>query len=235
MSTAKTKSIVKSSVIAKKIESMIIAGQLKEGQKLPSERKLCQSLSVSRNCLREAFKELNARGVVETKLGSGTQVALFKQTQANNSLIDLLANDTKTLNDLFHIRKLLESEATYLAALNATEENKRDITTAFNQLKSLSHPQESAIFAEKDIAFHRCIYLAANNQVMLLALNSVRDLMMNCMMQSAKKVYPFALNHKALIKQHEKIYQAVIFGDASAAKKAAKAHLSAVQSYLKLQ
>lgn len=227
--------MMKSSVIAKKIESMIIAGQLKEGQALPSERKLCRSLSVSRNCLREALRELNARGVVETKQGRGTQVALFKQTQANNSLIDLLTKDQKTLTDLFHMRSLLEGEATYLATINATEENKREITTAFNQLKSLSHPQDPVILAEKDIAFHRCIYLAANNQVMLLALNSVRDLMMNCMMQSANKLYPFALNHKALIKQHEKIYQAVLSGDASAARKAAKAHINAVQGYLQLQ
>jgi len=213
---------------------MIIAGQLTEGQKLPAERKLCHSLSVSRNCLREALKELNARGVIATKQGSGSQVALFKRTSANDSLIDLLAKDTKTLTDLFAVRLLLEAHATYLAALHATAQDKADISAAFHQLKSLAYPQDAAVFAEKDMAFHRCIYLAANNQVMLLALNSVRELMTNCMMESAKKVYPFACNHKALIKQHEKIYLAIIAGDAGGAKKAAKAHLNAVQHYLTL-
>ena len=223
---------MKSSIIAKKIETMIIEGSLKENKKLPPERTLCKTLSVSRNCLREALKELSARGVVETKRGSGTKIALFKETQSNKSIIDLLAKDEKTLRDLFHVRMLLEGEATYLAASNATIEDKEKITLAFEELQNLAHSQDTAKFAEKDIAFHRCIYLAANNQVMLLALNSVRDLMMNCMVESARKVYPFA--HKTLIKQHKNIYKAVIEGKAILAKKYAKAHIEAVKNYLKI-
>ncbi|WNC73991.1 FadR/GntR family transcriptional regulator [Thalassotalea psychrophila] len=225
----------KSSIIAKKLETMIIDGSLTEGQKLPSERALSQTLKVSRNCLREAIKELNARGVLETKRGSGTHVALFKDIQPSRSLIDLLNNDKKTLTDMFYVRRLLESEATKLATINATKQDKDKISEAFQQLVNLEHSDDGSAVAEKDIAFHRSIYMAANNQVLLLALNSIRDLMMNFMYMLGDKVYPFAQNHRDLIAQHQRIYDAIIKGDAQEAQDAANAHIDAVKQYIKLK
>jgi len=226
---------VKSEIIARKLETMIIEGSLKEGQKLPPERVLCKTLAMSRNCLREALKELNARGILETKQGSGTRVALFKVSKTNRSIVDLLAKDEKTLKDLLYMRRLLESEATALAAKNATEMDKEKITKAFKELVELSPYQNTAKFAEKDIAFHRSIYIAANNQVLLLALNSVRELMGNWFIEAAKKLYPNNLNSKVLINQHKKIYNAILEGNAQSAKQAARAHIDAVKTYLKIE
>ena len=44
--------------VARQIEAMILDGSLAVGHRLPAERELCQKLSVSRNSLREALKEL---------------------------------------------------------------------------------------------------------------------------------------------------------------------------------
>ncbi len=51
--------------VAHQIEAMILDGSLPAGVRLPAERKLCESLRVSRSSLREALKELHARGIIE--------------------------------------------------------------------------------------------------------------------------------------------------------------------------
>ena len=106
--------------VARQIEAMILDGSLVVGQRLPSERELCGKLDVSRNSLREALKELRARGVIETRRGSGTRVAFFQEFHPSTPLQSLLQNHPQTLHSLLEVRRTLEGEAAYYAAQRAT-------------------------------------------------------------------------------------------------------------------
>ena len=57
------------------LRSSILSGELKEGVKLPSTRALAEELSVSRNTILNAYRQLMAEGYIESALGSGTYVA----------------------------------------------------------------------------------------------------------------------------------------------------------------
>ena len=57
------------------ITDNILAGNLKPGDKLPTEFELAESLGVGRNSVREAIKMLHSLGVVEVKMGAGTFIA----------------------------------------------------------------------------------------------------------------------------------------------------------------
>ena len=61
--------------VAWQIELAIKGGQFQPGEKLPSERKLCQELGVSRPILRQALQNLEIRGLVDIQHGRGTFVA----------------------------------------------------------------------------------------------------------------------------------------------------------------
>lgn len=54
---------------------IIESGELKEGQKLPSERSIAETLSISRNSIREALRSLENMGVVESRVGSGSYLS----------------------------------------------------------------------------------------------------------------------------------------------------------------
>jgi GntR family transcriptional activator of glc operon len=58
-------------VVVERIERLIVDGVLKQGQTLPSERRLTEKLGVSRTALREGLKILRARGLIETAQGKG--------------------------------------------------------------------------------------------------------------------------------------------------------------------
>ena len=60
--------------VAKELKTFILDGGLKPGDQLPTEQELCQRLNVGRATLREAMRQLQMLGLVESKAGRGTYV-----------------------------------------------------------------------------------------------------------------------------------------------------------------
>lgn len=61
--------------VEERIRELIQEEQYQPGKKLPPEMELCQRLGVGRGTVREAFRLLQAKGVVEIKPGRGAFVA----------------------------------------------------------------------------------------------------------------------------------------------------------------
>jgi GntR family transcriptional repressor for pyruvate dehydrogenase complex len=61
-------------VVVERLQKLVIDGQLKEGDRLPSESDLARQFGVSRTAIREAIKSLVEQGVVVVRPGSGTYV-----------------------------------------------------------------------------------------------------------------------------------------------------------------
>ncbi len=62
--------------IAEQIKNQIISGELKEGDPLPSIRKLAQELQISVITTKRAYEELEKEGFIDTVGGKGTFVAM---------------------------------------------------------------------------------------------------------------------------------------------------------------
>lgn len=58
-------------IVIEQIKEIVKRGELKSGDKLPSERDLCEKLEVSRASVREALKSLQMLGLIESKHGKG--------------------------------------------------------------------------------------------------------------------------------------------------------------------
>lgn len=70
----KQQKVRRSTVVADYLREMIVSGQLKPGDKLPTEEKLCLHFGVSRTTLREAIQSLRVAGVLEVTPGRGSFV-----------------------------------------------------------------------------------------------------------------------------------------------------------------
>ena len=109
--------------IASTLRKAIVAGRLRPGEKLPSERELAGRYAVNRSSIREAMKQLEAWGLVKIRHGGATRVSeLFLQTstQLLPQLLELGAKvDPGVLKDLHEIRALLLGWCAEQAALRA--------------------------------------------------------------------------------------------------------------------
>ncbi len=61
--------------ILRQVRAQILSGDLKEGQALPSIRKLAQNLQISVITTKRAYDELEREGLIDTVAGKGTFVA----------------------------------------------------------------------------------------------------------------------------------------------------------------
>lgn len=221
-------------VIIDQIKEAIIKGDLKPGEKLPSERDFAESLSVSRTAVREAFSALEASGVVETLPGVG--IFLKKNTiEALVSGINTIINGQKnSLNivDLIEARQGIEVQAAYLAAMRRTDEDLKLIKSAYQKLEKAANNQELA--AQEDLEFHISIVKASHNDILLQVVTLFDKQFYQSIEEFRKEDMKIPQDQKiSLDIEHFHIYQAIEEGDSLKAQNAMWKHYDNVKlSYL---
>ncbi|WP_323133326.1 FCD domain-containing protein [Marinobacter sp. F3R08] len=208
--------------IAHQIETMILDGSLTPKQKIPSERQLSSRLGVSRSIVREALRELQGRGVIETRHGQGSFVAeIVPEPEDQSPLLQLFFTHSRLLYDLYEVREQLEGQATYLAAQRGTEKDFYRITKAFKALESA----DLRARAELDHAFHRSIVEASHNPVLVHILSSLNQLILHSVQTSVSNLPQRPHIRQQIDKHHRQVYNAVINRQPQRAEKAATTHI----------
>jgi GntR family galactonate operon transcriptional repressor len=147
----------------------IAANHYTEGETLPIEQELADSLQVGRNALREAVKVLSGKGLIATAPRSGTRV----RSRDDWNMLDPdvlrwhadpdIATD-KFMLDLIEMRRIIEPKAAELAAVRATREDVGSILTAYEAMAAESANLEARLKA--DIEFHSAVLRASHNEVL---------------------------------------------------------------------
>ena len=220
--------------VAERLEDLIAKGELKVGQKLPSERLLVRQLGASRTALREGLKQLRARGVIETTHGRGSYVASLCDHQETVPLMRLLGSQPRTLFDLFEMRQLLEPEAARLAAERATPADLFLITRRYNEMvEARASGNDPSTHARLDHAFHLAISEASHNAVLVHTLRSLTDPLLSSVFASVNNLYHREPHRRSIDMQHARLYRAILEKKPSQARKAASDHIGGVSAQLR--
>ena len=137
--------------------SIVAEGTLRPGDKLPNEVELSQQLGVSRATLREAIRELAARGVLEVRRGRGTFVS-EEVADIEDFGFSGLERLQGQLRDLFELRSIFEPKAARLACRRATEEELAEILQCGAAVENCIRAGEDRTNADRD--FHAAIVRA---------------------------------------------------------------------------
>lgn len=145
------------------------AGEYQEGEVLPVEQDLADSLEVGRNALREAVKVLSGKGLISTAPRSGTKVR--PRGEWNMLDPDVLRwhadpdiATEKFMLDLIEMRGIIEPKAAELAAVRATKEEVAAILSAYDTMAGSGDDRQARL--EADIQFHSAILRASHNEVL---------------------------------------------------------------------
>ncbi|GAA2648195.1 FadR/GntR family transcriptional regulator [Paractinoplanes durhamensis] len=154
-----------------KIKAMIVAGELRPGDRLPREADLAERLGLSRNSLREAVKALSLIRVLDVRQGDGTYVTSLAPTlllDALSFIVDFHRDDT--VLEFFEVRRILEPAATALAAQRMSD---ADIEGLRKVLTSL--PDDATIdeLVANDLEFHHRIAAGAGNTLLCSLIDSL--------------------------------------------------------------
>ncbi len=128
----------------------IVSGTLKPGDRLV-ELKIADEMATSQAPVREALRELEAIGVVETLRNKGARVRTISDHE---------------LGEIYDVRAQLEGYAAELAA-GAGAPIKGKLMESVKRMKQAARKGDSIAFAEHNTAFHRRIVESAGNSFLL--------------------------------------------------------------------
>ncbi|MGY4803148.1 FadR/GntR family transcriptional regulator [Teichococcus aerofrigidensis] len=214
--------------VASHLETLILEGVLRPGERLAPERELAEALGVSRPSLREALAQLENRGLL-TGSRAGTQVADFL-APLSGPLATLFGQSPRIARDYFEYRRLMEPEAAALAARRITDPERVALREALAAMEAAHRRAVPTEEAEADLRLHRLLHEASHNLVLLHVLRVLADLLRRGILVSHEQYWRRDDLRGAILAQHLGIGEAVLAGDAAAAAEAMRGHIDFTES-----
>ena len=222
--------------IVAQLETMILEGTLKAGERLPAERELAERFGVSRPSLREAIQKLAAKGLLVSRQGGGNYVAESLGSTFSDPLLHLLESNPEAQRDLLEFRHTLEGSCAYYAAQRATELDRQRLAEAFAALQDCYSRSGKVTRAEEGVAdarFHLAIAEASHNAVLLHTIRGLFDLLKRNVVTNIGGMYAQRDETRdMLISQHRALYEAIVEGRAEQARELSNRHIDYVQEVL---
>src|SRR4051812_10615621 len=207
----------------------ILSGRYSPGEKLPTQRKLATELGVTMTALREALKRLEQLGLVEVRHGDAMRVTDWRARGGLDVIAHVLfaagGLDRSTLADVMEARRLMLAESARLAA------ERRDAAQAarLEELAArLADAPDAAAAQALDWAFFHELVEAARNVVLLLVMNSIREIYL----QRGELFEAVVAEHGELAPLYERAARAVARRQGAAAARAVEELATAQQRAL---
>jgi DNA-binding GntR family transcriptional regulator len=188
------------------LRDMIISGELKQGMKLP-ETEMAKAMEISRAPIREAFRILEAEGLVQIVSNKGVTVTTITE---------------KDLNEIYELRILLE----VYALRNAWEQNADEVLLCMrNVLKRMDEKIETQDFVgylKASHEMHEVFLKKCGNERVFKLYRVLRN--------NILAIHIFAYSHPEhsadSMEEHRRIVEALQNKDIESAENKLKFHLS---------
>lgn len=210
--------------VADRLLELIRSGNLRAGDRLPTEQKLATAFLVSRPVIREALRGLSIMGIVESRQGGGCNITDLSPTRLTNTLQFVLQLDGQTVNSLIEARKLIETQMIRLAVDRIAKAALDRLETFLPLGAQLA--DDPVGFRVMDHEFHSLIWEASGNPFLV---------------RIAEGLYGTGLEYRRIASQtdgvlarsaqeHVAICQALRGRDKAAAVAASQAHLDSIMA-----
>jgi GntR family transcriptional regulator, transcriptional repressor for pyruvate dehydrogenase complex len=205
--------------VAGRIRSLIASGELGPGQALPSERKLAEQFRVGRTVIREAIRQLEVSGLVESRHGGGNYVREV-------TVEHLVAPIATVLNGMVHLREelvdarlLFEPQMARAVAARATSEDLRGLEDIIRRQEERVANGRSG--AEEDAEFHDLLARATRNTVV----ERIMEVIDGLLEDSQARLFRSVERSEISLEGNRRILEAVVRHDQEAAQEAMVEHL----------
>lgn len=216
-----------SEAIYEQVKDKIVAGELKPGDRLPSERNMMELFQRSRPTIREALRMLERAGYIKTIAGSnGAIVTVPDSKNMEETIEDALQIGQISLPEIAEYRRASEGAAAGWAAERGTEEDLAALRQCLNSMEAVVGDVEA--FMELDSRFHNLIACAAKNRVSCIMNATISKLNRAFIKDSYSTLGPEEREHnnRRIIEMHKNIYQAIAAHQPELARQAMDEHLT---------
>ena len=211
-----------SQVIVDQIKLLIRDGRLQPGDRLPSERELCQRFGVSRVTVREALRVLEASGLLAIRVGAhgGAFLTSPSTERLSEGLADLISFSRLTAANVTEARIIIELGILPLAVERATDD---DIAALFAMVDEAEHALDAGTYTvELSAAFHIRLAECTHNPAIAMLVQSFHGPLLMSLAESHQTA---PMGYRGA-DEHRKLAQAIKDRDQAAAREIATTHLN---------
>lgn len=216
--------------VVERIKKMIEEGELKIGDKLPTERAMAEELNVSRASIREAIRSLEVIGLIESIQGAGNYIKNDFSEILLEPLSMMFMLQQGSAIDIYELREVLELSTIMISAERIKKEELQKLKELIEKFKE-SDIESNNVIIDKE--FHYTIVKAANNPLITNLLNVLSQVIDKFITDSRKNILESSENKERLLKLHERVYVALENRDSLGAYTALKEHFELIKEYIK--
>jgi GntR family transcriptional repressor for pyruvate dehydrogenase complex len=182
--------------IALQLRTMISSGQLKPGDRLPSERELSAAFGVSRNTLREALRSLEISGMIELRKGvkGGAFVLPGDPSVVVGGFLDLYHLGAITPAQLTESRVWIEELVVRIVCRRANAEDLDELEQNIEATELAMKSDNVQTWVKEMLAFHVLLGKATHNPVLVIVMDAIVEITRQFIeaigLQRAKVVVP---------------------------------------------
>jgi GntR family transcriptional repressor for pyruvate dehydrogenase complex len=207
--------------VVRRVQHMILSGSLADGQKLPSERKLAESLKISRATLREALTVLATLGFIRIEPGRGTFVTPSGATPQPTGTLWRFSGQY-TMLEVYQFRFVTESYAARRAAMVATDADVQRLRELLDEHKAATRTLDLVTSAQKDFELHHHLLQMSKNRI----IEDTHSVYRSIMLESQRVP---AARHDRLweaVAEHERFVEAIAMRDPDGASYFMRLHIT---------
>ncbi len=163
-------------LFVQQITGMILSGQLRPGDRLPTERELADGMKISKSAVHEGIRELHRQGFLDVARRQGVTVADYARTGTLDTLLAIMHYhggqlDAKTCRSILQVRYYLEGPAFQELAACRTREDLKRLEELYQQAEEAAREDVYA-FADAMFRYHRTVAFLSGNSITPLILNA---------------------------------------------------------------
>nr|WP_302820010.1 FadR/GntR family transcriptional regulator [Ruthenibacterium lactatiformans] len=209
------------------LKAYIQEGNVKVGDKLPTEMELCEMLSVGRGTVREATRILQATGFVEIRPGRGAFVIRLKDPEREDLVTWFIENEVE-LKDVIEVRMAIEPLGVKLAIQRAKPADIKMLRAIQTKSEEAVRHGDTAGLALCDEQFHTYIMECSRNRMLV----SINRQITACLKKFRNKTFYIPHNVENFIPAHEAILKAFECRDSMLGEQSMREHLERVDTDL---
>lgn len=154
--------------VVDELKRFFLSGDVAVGDKLPTEKQLCETYRVGRSTVREAIRTLQVMGYVELKPGRGAFLAAKEMSRLDTDISAWLAEHKPGVREALRIRAALETLAVHFVAEHGTDEQLHAIDMARLKFEDAFNRRDYEALPQLDAEFHRNIVAAGGSDLLKL-------------------------------------------------------------------
>jgi GntR family transcriptional repressor for pyruvate dehydrogenase complex len=212
--------------IVEQIERAIAQGDLKPGERLPSERELVAQFGASRPTVREALRVLESSGVVRSRPGDphGPEILPFSPTGLAKQMTRLVEVDEMSMAELISFRMILDGSANMLAARLRSDAELAEMEQTLSTMEG-AIDQGYEEFSEADVAFHDAVAKASRNSLIQVCNKVVRGVVLSLISDKVNRADNSTALMRESLQHHQEVLEAIRAGDGPAALRISRRNL----------